>query len=82
MNKAFTFTGKLHAVPALLIVLLLGISLSASAENPEQIDPLAVSPDSFKLLLENEFVRVLEYQLQPGDKDNWHTHPAKSLLRA
>lgn len=42
------------------------------------IDVLKASPANFKLLLENEHVRVLEYSLNPGEKDNPHTHPAKS----
>ncbi len=42
------------------------------------IDALKSSPENFKLLLENEYVRVLEYTLKPGQKDMPHTHPAKS----
>ncbi len=42
------------------------------------IDALEASPTNFKLLLDNEYVRVLEYTLNPGEKDQWHTHPAKS----
>lgn len=42
------------------------------------IDVLKASPVNFKLLLENEYVRVLEYTLKPGEKDTPHTHPAKS----
>ncbi|MEP6713583.1 MAG: hypothetical protein ABJA37_14250 [Ferruginibacter sp.] len=42
------------------------------------IDALKASPANFKLLLDNEYVRVLEYTLDPGKKDEWHTHPAKS----
>jgi beta-alanine degradation protein BauB len=42
------------------------------------IDALKFSPANFKLLLENEYVRVLEYSLRPGEKDTPHTHPAKS----
>lgn len=42
------------------------------------IDVLKTSPANFKLLLENELVRVLEYTLNPGEKDTPHTHPAKS----
>ena len=42
------------------------------------IDVLNASPANFKLLLENEQVRVLEYSLKPGEKDTPHTHPAKS----
>ena len=42
------------------------------------IDAIKSSPANFKLLLENEYVRVLEYSLKPGEKDMPHTHPAKS----
>ncbi len=42
------------------------------------IDPVIVSPDIFKILLENEHVRVVQYSLEPGRKDGWHTHPPKS----
>ena len=41
------------------------------------IDAVQASPANFKVLLENEQVRVLEYTLEPGEKDQWHTHPAK-----
>ncbi len=43
-----------------------------------EIDALKASPANFKLLLDNENVRVLEYTLDAGKKDEWHTHPAKS----
>jgi beta-alanine degradation protein BauB len=42
------------------------------------INALTASPANFKLLLDNQYVRVLEYSLNPGEKDQWHTHPAKS----
>jgi len=42
------------------------------------IDALTASPANFKLLFENEHVRILEYTVNPGEKDQWHTHPAKS----
>ena len=54
---------------------------SKSAESrylSTDIDALKSSPANFSLLLENEYVRVLEYRLNPGEKDQWHTHPAKS----
>lgn len=43
-----------------------------------EIDAIKSSPDNFKLLLENEYVRVIKYSLKPGQKDMPHTHPAKS----
>jgi len=49
-----------------------------SAVHHINMDALTASPENFKLLLENEYVRVLEYTLNPGQKDQWHTHPPKS----
>ena len=58
-------------------LLLLAVLPLISAAQPATIDALTASPDNFKLLLENEHVRVLEYTLQPGKRDLWHTHPPK-----
>lgn len=53
----------------------------ASAEPPPAtsgpVDALVSSPDNFKLLLENDQVRVLQYTLLPGALDHWHTHPPR-----
>lgn len=43
-----------------------------------EIDFVKASPDKAKILLENEFVRVIEYSLKPGEKDSTHTHPPKT----
>jgi len=50
---------------------------AANGQQPAQIDPVAVSPDRFTVLLDNPQVRVVEYTLRPGERDQWHTHPAK-----
>lgn len=51
----------------------------ATAKQPEQvdIDPVKVSPGIFKVLMENDRARVIQYSLNPGEKDDWHTHPGK-----
>ncbi len=41
------------------------------------VDGLVSSPGNFKLLLENDHVRVLQYTLLPGALDHWHTHPPR-----
>ena len=41
------------------------------------VDGLVSSPGNFKLLLENEHVRVLQYTLPPHALDHWHTHPPR-----
>ena len=41
---------------------------------PEELDALAASPEHHKLLFENEWVRVLEVRIPPGETTNVHTH--------
>ncbi len=42
-----------------------------------EIDPVTVSPENYTVLLENEHIRVLRYELAPGQRDAIHTHPPK-----
>ena len=39
------------------------------------LDPVASNPEHYKVVFENERVRVLEYSDQPGDKTTPHRHP-------
>ncbi len=39
-------------------------------------DPVKISPKMYKVLLENERVRVLEWRAKAGDKEPMHSHPA------
>jgi hypothetical protein len=38
-------------------------------------DPAVVSPELYKVIFENERVRVLEYRDEPGDRTKPHGHP-------
>ena len=58
---------KTTALAASLALLL----ATASAQ-----DPVKVSPQYYKVLMENDHVRVLEYRLKPGEKEPMHEHPA------
>src|SRR5678816_4506063 len=40
-------------------------------------NPIPVSPDRYRVLVANSDVRVVEYVLQPGQRDEWHTRPAR-----
>ena len=62
---------------AVLGAVLLAPPTWAAEPTPVDIDAVAANPSIFKLLLENEHVRVLEYTLAPGERDQWHTHPPK-----
>ena len=39
------------------------------------LDPAVTNPDHYKVVFENERVRVLEYQDQPGESTTPHAHP-------
>ena len=39
------------------------------------LDPVETNPDHYKIILENERVRVLEYRDVPGVKTTLHQHP-------
>lgn len=50
-------------------------SLAFAANEPYQ-DPVKQSPQFYKVLIDNDQVRVLEYRLKPGESEPMHRHPA------
>jgi beta-alanine degradation protein BauB len=59
-----------------MLRLLLAAAFAAVAASAYAQDPLKSDGDKYKLLLENDRIRVLEYKDQPGDKTHQHRHPA------
>ena len=43
-------------------------------KHPDNTDALIAAPQHHQLLFENEFVRVLDTKIPPGEKTNVHTH--------
>ena len=43
------------------------------------IDPVQVSPNNYKVLLENDQIRVLEMNLKAGERDQQHSHPSETV---
>ena len=43
-------------------------------------DPAATNPDLYRVILENERVRVLEYRDRPGDRTTPHGHPDSVMI--
>lgn len=39
-------------------------------------DPLPLYPENYKVLLENDRVRALDFQLKKGAREDFHAHPA------
>ena len=56
------------------IILILGISVSVTVVARAQ-DPAKVDPQHYKVLLDNEYVRIIDVRQQPGDKSPMHSHP-------
>jgi quercetin dioxygenase-like cupin family protein len=38
-------------------------------------DPAKIDPAHYKVLLDNEYVRILDVRHKPGDKSPMHSHP-------
>jgi len=49
---------------------------TASAPSPAAADPLEAYPDNYRVLFENERVRVLDFRLAKGASEKPHAHPA------
>ena len=43
-------------------------------------DPIVTNPDLYRVLFENDRVRVLEYLDQPGDATQPHSHPDSVMV--
>lgn len=41
----------------------------------KSMDPVTTNPDKYRIVFENQRVRVLEYKDKPGDKTTPHHHP-------
>jgi quinol monooxygenase YgiN/quercetin dioxygenase-like cupin family protein len=57
----------------LIVSFITGMGLLASASAQ---DPVPLYPDNYKVLLENNRVRVLEFTLRKGATEDFHSHPA------
>jgi quercetin dioxygenase-like cupin family protein len=43
-------------------------------------DPTVTDPNLYKVIFENERVRILEYRDQPGDRTHAHRHPDSVMV--
>jgi beta-alanine degradation protein BauB len=53
---------------------LLAALVLASAAHAD--DPVKTDGDKYKVMFENDRIRVLEYRDRPGEKTHQHAHPA------
>lgn len=57
-----------------MLVAVFGLILFAATAVAQ--DPVPLYPQNYKVLLENDRVRVLDFQLKKGAKEDFHAHPA------
>ena len=65
-----------------IIIATVGLALSLTApisQSQEILGGHEASPDIYKVLAENEMMRVVLATWQPGQRDNWHGHPATAV---
>ncbi len=59
----------------LIMAIVFTVLIILSGRLASAQDPLEVGPDIYKLLFENDKVRVMEIMFKPGDKIAMHSHP-------
>jgi hypothetical protein len=59
-----------------MLRILIAITATLLAHFAFAQDPIQTDGDKYKVILENECVRVLDYFDQPGEKTHQHHHPA------
>ena len=59
----------------IMVVLVAAMMLVVVTKTAMAQDAAKVAPESYKVLLENDRVRVLEYRSKPGTKNAMHSHP-------
>jgi quercetin dioxygenase-like cupin family protein len=69
-----------HLIVGMMLgALLATLAFAVSSGVMAQQDAVKLSPQYYKVLLENDQVRVVEYRLKPGEKEIMHAHPAGVL---
>ena len=58
---------------------VIGTGAIVAAAAP-MVDPVRLSPQYYKVRLDNARVRVLEFRSKPGDKEAMHSHPEGVLF--
>jgi len=66
-----------HLIASMLLgALLAAFAFAVSTKVASAQDPAKLAPQNYKVLLENDKLRVIEYRLKPGEKEPMHSHPS------
>ena len=67
---------------AMVTAVLMAGGAEAATDWPwgDELDAVAAAPESHRVLLENDSVRVLEVVIRPGEREPAHTHRWPSVM--
>tara|TARA_B100000678_G_scaffold32613_1_gene24049 strand:- start:659 stop:1348 length:690 start_codon:yes stop_codon:yes gene_type:complete len=78
LNKARGFSPEIPVPPLALLGVLSIIAFTATPEEKvsvaAELSPELVSPDVYRVLFEDENVKVIEVEHEPGESDDFHGH--------
>lgn len=75
MGKLAFLVGGMLLGASLFTFALAFTSKAASAQ-----DPVKLAPENYKVILENDRFRVIDWRLKPGEKEPMHSHPFGVLV--
>lgn len=64
----------------LLGTLMTSLAFAAWSQTASEQDPVKLEPERYKVLLENDQVRVIDYHLGKGEKEPLHTHATPAVV--
>lgn len=75
-NCAWGEDGSTLFITSNHILYRIRLNTKGAGTTVEMQDPVPLYPENYKVLLENDRVRVLDFQLKKGAKEDFHAHPA------
>jgi beta-alanine degradation protein BauB len=64
----------MKTIASIVVAFIAGVLATFAFARPAVQDPVKISPQLYKVLLENDQVRVVEWHLAPGGKEPMHSH--------
>ena len=78
LNKIRGFSPEIPYQPLILLGILSVIAFTATSEESAsvsaELSPELVSPDVYRVLFEDENIKVIEVEHEPGESDDFHGH--------
>jgi hypothetical protein len=65
----------MRTIPFIPLALLAAVLLFSPIRSPEAVEPGEGEPGIFKVLFEDESIRVAIATTPPGKTEGWHSHP-------